>query len=45
MIYFLIFLIGCIATGCTLTGAVLIGMQEEQDFTDRQDAIDQKEAS
>ena len=45
MIYFLIFIIGCIATACSLTGAVLIGFQESQDFRDRQAAIDQNDAS
>jgi hypothetical protein len=44
MIYFLIFLIGCVATGCTLTGAVLIGIQEEQDFTDRREASEVKKS-
>ncbi len=45
MIYFLIFLIGFIATACSLTGAILIGIQENQDFADRQAAIDQKDAA
>lgn len=39
MIYTLIFLLGSIATICSLTGAVLIGRQEEQDFVDREDLV------
>lgn len=31
----LIFLLGCLATACSLTGAVLICSQEDQDRSDR----------
>lgn len=31
----LIFFLGLIATACSLTGAILICRQEEQDFEDR----------
>ncbi len=38
----LIFLLGCIATACSLTGAILICSQEDRDRSDRVEIMNQK---
>ncbi len=38
----LIFLLGCIATACSLTGAILICSQEDRDRSDRVEIMKQK---
>ncbi len=35
----LIFLLGCIATACSLTGAILICSQEDRDRSDRLETV------
>ena len=40
----LIFLLGCIATACSLTGAILICSQEDQDRSDRLEVMNQNAA-
>jgi hypothetical protein len=40
----LIFLLGCIATACSLTGAILICSQEDRDRSDRLETMNQSAA-
>ena len=40
----LIFLLGCIATACSLTGAVLVCSQEDHDRSDRLEMINRTAA-
>ncbi len=41
----LIFLLGCVATACSLTGAILICSQEDQDRSDRLETVERKAAT
>ena len=41
----LIFLLGCVATACSLTGAVLICSQEDQDRSDRLEIVERNAAT